>query len=97
LFCQPDDETRRGRQMRLARRGDLVQSAAHKAAAEDGIDLLHADRNGSRFLLEPGRPLERAHTLTQIVQHGQAFDRAKKSFEHEARARLFNASVLCLF
>ncbi len=54
--------------MRLARRRDLVQRAARKAAAERRIDRRHAERQAAG-VFQAGRSLERPQALAQLVDH----------------------------
>ena len=65
---EPQREPRRRREMRLACRGDLVQRAARKAAAEHFIDAGNAERKAAGFA-EAGGFLQSAQALTQLLDH----------------------------
>ncbi len=68
LRRQPQRETSRRRDMRLARRGDLMQRAAEEAAAERCVDAVDAERKAAR-LARDGGLFQGAQALAQLLEH----------------------------
>ncbi len=54
---------------------NFMQRTTHEAVAKHQIDGGNTKGQGTGTLLEPGRSLQSQKVLTQLSDHGQAFDR----------------------
>lgn len=93
---QAEREAGRGGEMRLALRGDLVQRAAHQAAAERGIERRNAERPGGGVFRDAGGPLKGPHDLAQLVEHAHVSHEDRADFA-QASDRTPQTGLFCRF